>query len=129
MASKVKKLLIAWNKFEQKLNRKIKHILNCDQFIELVKKKIEIHVDRVEIQRAYMKMWLNTKGYTNKDEITNITKKYISIEAKADELEDSMYMMVQNWNSKNQTIVIYKKALNELKELMKEELIEDREGD
>ncbi|MEH7484440.1 hypothetical protein V7157_25885, partial [Neobacillus drentensis] len=82
---------IAYKIFEKMLNRKIISYFNCHRIVVLVDKLLRYHIKRVRIYRFLVKKWLDSKGYSNKEQIADVAKKYISIEAKLDDFDDSLY--------------------------------------
>ncbi|MGG1675031.1 hypothetical protein ACIFOT_04675 [Neobacillus sp. NRS-1170] len=110
-----------FKQLEEKLNGKIKCLFNRHKNFIYVKKMIWLDLKRVRIQRIIAKNWLNSKGYVTKEEISNIAKKYISIEEKVDDLDDLVFSMTKNWNSNKQSLTSMHEILNKLKSLMEEE--------
>ncbi|MEH7014788.1 hypothetical protein V7087_28970 [Neobacillus niacini] len=110
---------IAYKLFEKMLNRKIKRFINCHRFVVLVDKLLRYHLKQVRINRFFVKKWLESKGYSNKEEIAEVAKKYISIEAKLDDCDDSLFSITQNWNLKKQSLASVRSNLNELQMIFK----------
>ncbi|MGG1677174.1 hypothetical protein ACIFOT_15660 [Neobacillus sp. NRS-1170] len=110
-----------YKQLEEKLNRKIKQLFNCHQFIVIVKMMLSLHLRRVRNQRILVNNWLDSKDYANKEEIANVAKNYISNEAKVDELDDLLFSMTKKWNKQKKSLITINEVLNELKTLIEQE--------
>jgi len=119
---------IAYKIFEKMLNRKIKSYFNCHRFVVLVDKFLRSHIKRVRIYRFLVKKWLDSKGYSNKEQIADVAKKYISIEAKLDDFDDSLYSITQNWNTKKQSLASMIDNLNEVRMILRVEQDENKKN-
>ncbi|PGY12995.1 hypothetical protein [Bacillus sp. AFS031507] len=119
---------IAYKIFEKMLNRKIKSYFNCHRIVVLVDKLLRYHIKRVRIYRFIVKKWLDSKGYSNKEQIADVAKKYISIEAKLDDFDDSLYSITQNWNKKKQSLASMIDNLNELRMILRVEQDENKKN-
>ncbi|MEH7308781.1 hypothetical protein [Neobacillus drentensis] len=119
---------IAYKLFEKMLNRKIKRFINCHRFVVLVDKLLRYHLKRVRFYRLFVKKWLDSEGYSNKEEIADVAKKYISIDAKLDDCDDSLYSMSNKWNIKKQSLAILKGNMIELQMILKEAQDENKKN-
>ena len=106
--------VIYCKKLEKILNKRFKRLTNRQQFVVLVEKLLDQHIKQVQYQRNLVNKWLDSKGYANKEEISNVAKKYISNESKLDNLEDLIHNISKNLNSNKQVLKSFKQELNEL---------------
>ncbi|MEH7378567.1 hypothetical protein [Neobacillus drentensis] len=119
---------IAYKIFEKMLNRKIISYFNCHRIVVLVDKLLRYHMKRVRIYRFLVKKWLDSKGYSTKEQIADVAKKYISIEAKLDDFDDSLYSITQNWNKKKQSLASMIDNLNELRMILRVDQDENKKN-
>lgn len=110
---------------EEQQNRIIKDFLNSPQFVDNTSVMLEMHLDRIQIERVIVHHLLRNGGYPTKDEIATIAKRIINREARIDELEDSVYQFLntcfRNQNRIHQLKGSMAKMRSSLKELNKNE--------
>lgn len=117
---------MAYIKAEEDWNHAFKQMANCHRFVELAGKLADIHLTRVEAQKAMMENWLDFLGIATKEEIADAAKPFISNENKLDSLDDQAYLLTANWNSRKHSLITLKEILDELTILLEEEYFENK---
>lgn len=83
-----------FKKREEQQNRVIKDLLNSPHFVDNMSVMLEMHLDRIQMQRVVVHDLIKIGGYLTKDEIATIARSIIKREARIDELEDLVFQFV-----------------------------------
>lgn len=106
---------------EKSFNQSILRSLDCEYFIKLIGVMLELHLKQVEYTRKYSKMLGLTHHYPTKEEVTDVTRIWIRLESRYDELEMSLYDLNNNINESTTLLKKHNQALGNLHAFLKDE--------
>jgi hypothetical protein len=116
----------SYKEWEKEWNDYLKSLANCHQFVMLAEGVQGVHLERVQDMRNLGQKWLNQMGYPNKEEVTHIAKGIIIHEDKLDHLDDLVYEIEKNWDSKMKALATLKRVIDEMRLVLEEEQFKNK---
>lgn len=106
---------------EKCFNQFLLRSLDCEYFIKLIGVMLELHLDQVEYLRKYSEITNKLHHYPTKKEVADLTRIWIRLESRYDDLEMSLYDLNKKINNTTKVISNHYHRLEELREFLADE--------